>query len=381
MTTTPTDRHLKTGGDPRTLADYARLREEMNKLTHPARPDVNWLQAEQYCLNLFEHNGIELQTAAWYTLTRTQRSGLAGLNEGLALIEALIVRQWDAFWPQPVHARVEILSALSRRLQQAIRVITPTCYELGPLYQAEQHLTSIGEALQGLELKHASQTDALRTLIHSAAVRLENSGSGPESHAAVAHNGVALPPAVSELHARRVYVAPPQGIPAAKPWKPFAAGMLTMLVMAGLTGWAWQHYHQPDPLLTPLYTALAPRSVTLSPEQAATLQQQLKAMALPQEFLDGWYQGMQGLQHLTGQLNSLDERRGKYITVSELKSQVFSITQSFNRAVPAEERLRQLALIPADQPLPPAQSLQTEQHIKQLLARYALLRQRAPDQG
>ncbi|WNN47197.1 VasL domain-containing protein [Siccibacter colletis] len=381
MTTTPTDRHLNTGGDPRTLADYARLREEMNKLTHPARPDVNWLQAEQYCLNLFEHNGIELQTAAWYTLTRTQRSGLAGLNEGLALIEALIVRRWDAFWPQPVHARVEILSALSRRLQQAIRVITPTCYELGPLYQAEQHLTSIGEALQGLELKHASQTDALRTLIHSAAVRLENSGSGPESHAAVAHNGVALPPAVSETHARRVYVAPQQGMPAAKPWKPFAAGMLTMLVMAGLTGWGWQHYHQPDPLLTPLYTALAPRSATLSPEQAATLRQQLKAMALPQEFLDGWYQGMQGLQHLTGQLNSLDERRGKYITVSELKSQVFSITQSFNRAVPAEERLRQLALIPADQPLPPAQSLQTEQHIKQLLARYALLRQRAPDHG
>jgi len=381
MTTTPTDRHLNTGGDPRTLADYARLREEMNKLTHPARPDVNWLLAEQYCLNLFEHNGIELQTAAWYTLTRTQRSGLAGLNEGLALIEALIVRQWDALWPQPVHARVEILNALSRRLQQAIRVITPTSTEHGPLYQAEQHLTSIGEALQCLELKHASQTDALRTLIHSAAVRLENSGSGPESHATVAHNGVALPPAVSETHARRVYVAPQQGMPAAKLWKPFAAGMLTMLVMAGLTGWAWQYNHQPDPLLTPLYTALKPRSVTLSPEQAATLQQQLKAMALPQEFLDGWYQGMQGLQHLTGQLNSLDERRGKYITVSELKSQVFSITQSFNRAVPAEERLRQLALIPADQPLPPAQSLQTEQHMKQLLARYALLRQRAPDQG
>ena len=27
------ERQLKTGGDPRTLADYAALREEMNKLT------------------------------------------------------------------------------------------------------------------------------------------------------------------------------------------------------------------------------------------------------------------------------------------------------------------------------------------------------------
>lgn len=33
------ERHLKTGGDPRTLADYVALRDEINKLTHPARPD------------------------------------------------------------------------------------------------------------------------------------------------------------------------------------------------------------------------------------------------------------------------------------------------------------------------------------------------------
>ncbi len=30
---------LKTGSDPRMLPDFATLREEMSKLTHPARPD------------------------------------------------------------------------------------------------------------------------------------------------------------------------------------------------------------------------------------------------------------------------------------------------------------------------------------------------------
>ena len=75
MTTYP-ERHLKTGGDPRTLADYVSLRDEMSKLTHPARPDVNWPHAETLCLSLFEHNGVELQTAAWYTLARTHLSGL-----------------------------------------------------------------------------------------------------------------------------------------------------------------------------------------------------------------------------------------------------------------------------------------------------------------
>lgn len=96
MTTYP-KRHLTTGGDPRTLADYAKLREEMHKLSHPARPDVDWLYAERLCLSLFDRNGVELQTAAWYTLARTQLTGLSGLNEGLAILETLITRQWGAF--------------------------------------------------------------------------------------------------------------------------------------------------------------------------------------------------------------------------------------------------------------------------------------------
>lgn len=67
---------LKTGGDPRTLPDYAALRDELSKLTHPARPDVNWQYVQRLCLSIFEQNGVELQTAAWYTLARTHLSGL-----------------------------------------------------------------------------------------------------------------------------------------------------------------------------------------------------------------------------------------------------------------------------------------------------------------
>jgi type VI secretion system protein VasL len=113
-----TPRKIKTGGDPRALPDYAALRDELSKLTHPARPDVNWRYAETLCLSLFEQNGVELQTAAWYTLARMQLAGLSGLNEGLAILEALISHQWGTLWPQPVHARMEILSSLSLRREQ-----------------------------------------------------------------------------------------------------------------------------------------------------------------------------------------------------------------------------------------------------------------------
>ncbi|XTD37191.1 type VI secretion system ImpA family N-terminal domain-containing protein [Citrobacter murliniae] len=46
-------RKVKTGGDPRLLADYAALRDELAKLSHPARPDVDWGRVEQLSLALF----------------------------------------------------------------------------------------------------------------------------------------------------------------------------------------------------------------------------------------------------------------------------------------------------------------------------------------
>lgn len=441
MTTQP-ERSLKTGGDPRTLVDYARLRDEINKLSHPARPDVDWHLAETLCLSLFEQNGVELQTAAWYTLARTQLAGLYGLNEGLAILSALVSRQWGSFWPQPVHARMEILSALSKRLQQHMRTQTLTYSDLSQLYQAEAHLKALDDVLQRLELKHAGQMEALRTLLHNASVRLENSAQDAPDGG----HGIALPAAagVPPEGAKWVYVAQPEPQPniavqesmppPTKLWKPFAAGMLTMLVVAGAAAWGWQYLHQPDPLReqfsasisslpAPLSAAqiqsvrekglpaeegitetqrqlarlaqlkpdwairygdsLVQQAQALWPEQAKPLaqqwQQQIAAQAMPEENLEGWHQGMAQLEQLANRLNALDEQKGKYITVSELKSTVFTTMQSFNRAVPAEEQLRQLAILPDEKPWPAAQKSQLEQHLRQLMVRYALLDRKTAD--
>jgi len=436
MTTSP-ERHLKTGGDPRAVADYVALREEMSKLTHPARPDVDWPYAEKLCLSLFEHNGVELQTAAWYTLVRTQRAGMYGLNEGLAILAALVSRQWENLWPRPVNARMEILSSLSKRLQQVMRTLPLTRSDQSQLYQVEAHLKALEKVLQRLELKHVSQLDALLTQVHNAAVRLENS-----AHETVETEETVIPDTAIDPPERTkwVYVAqrdidavsaPSQPT---KPWMSFAAWMLTMLVVPGAAVWGWQAMHQPDPVQAQFTASLAPLSVALSPaqlqamqnnplsaetglsqtaqqlarlaqlkpdwvvsyggqlvQQALTLwpeqakplalqwQQQIAAQALPSENLSGWYQGMARLQQLANQLNALDEKRGKYMTVSELKSQVFTIMQSFNRAIPVEEQLRQLSAVNDEQPWPVAQQNLAELHLQQLIARYALLKQKALD--
>ncbi|MDR7344971.1 type VI secretion system protein VasL [Pantoea alhagi] len=294
-----TTHKIKTGGDPRTLADYAALREELSKLTHPARPDINWQYVEKRCLSLFELNGVELQTAAWYTLARTQLAGLFGLNEGLAILEAMISHQWGALWPQPVHARMDILSSLSQRLQQRMRSLSLTYSDLSQLYRAEQLLTGLGDVLQRLELKHLSQLDTLRTLMHNSAVRLESSDdatrTGPNlrSDRATERNGAASstrglagypPEDTPDRAVKWVYVAQPEhqanvevqtaiSTPVKK-WKSFAAGMCSMLVISAVAVWSWQYLHRPDPLHTQFAASLAPLPVPLASEQLDMLRQQ-----------------------------------------------------------------------------------------------------------
>lgn len=455
-------RKIKTGGDPRTLPDYSALRDELGKLTHPARPDVNWQYVEKLCLSLFEQNGVELQTAAWYTLARAQLAGLFGLNEGLTIIEALVRHQWGVVWPQPVHARMEILSSLSHRLQQRMRSLPLNYSDLSQLYRAEQLLTGLGEVLQRLELKHLSQLDTLRTQMHMSAVRLENS-DGTACTAPDTEPDTVLPATVmkeataaskepagcrsDDAQGRAVkwiYVAQSEPQPnvdvlAAAPvrvnrWTFFAAGMCAMLMICMAAGWGWHSLNRSEPLkvrfaasLAPLPSPLAPEDLerlrrqsplpqslltqteqqlarldrlppdwsiaysrilteqaqALWPEQGKSLadqwQQNLNAAVLSPEQRNVWDQGMTTLKNLSNRLNGLDQQKGKYITVSELKSIVFTAMHSFHKSIPAEEQLRVLSQQPAGAPLPAAARTQLEMHLKQLTASYAEIKQNAAE--
>lgn len=450
-------RPLKTGGDPRTLADYAALRDELNKLTHPARPDVDWRYAETLCLSLFEHNGVELQTAAWYTLTRTRLAGVSGLNEGLAIIDALVSYQWGAMWPQPVHARVEILSALTQRLHAVLRTLSWQYSDLSALYQAEQWLKNLSERLRRLELHHMSQLDTLARLLHTAAVKLENA-QGNAPHTATDLTGVVLPVqaaqplptepllAVEPLsldEQPRVYVAQPDTSPKVKvsvpavqkkplEWKGFLAGMAISALCAVLACWVGYRgtapggealvtnslaplphalpeavqsqlrgsLHAAAPALlsatekqltlladvSPRWvqaygTALVSQARTLWPDDPASAslhrqwQQALSDNALPIAQLEDSYQMQTQVQALVTKLNGLDEQRGKYLTVSELKSAIYAIQQPLLRNPPLEILLWELAQQQQAGNVSAPLKAQIDTRLTQILNRYALITQ------
>ncbi len=440
---------LHVGQDPRAWSEYTQLRDELSKLTHPARPDVDWKAAEQLCVTLFRHNGTDLQTAAWFCCARLQRSGLSGLSEGLELIDSLVAHQWTMMWPPQLPVRKDILVWLSTWLMQSLRRFTLSHRDLPAVYRLEQQFRHLCDLLQRMELRQVSKMDALLHWMHAAVVRLENAKDAP------------LPTAVesSYQHTPRAIPESGQSYGNSEPvvlvvrddgtqhitqtsilkrhrrgvWSGFAGGVAASLLLTALAAWGWQHWHDnlPETLID---TSLSPLPVVLSaseqgaiiegnaaalqaqgrmatertrqqldvvahlspswaqnygfalvaqtqrlwPHQPETValakqwQQQVEANALPETRLQSWHQAMTQLQALTAQLNSTDTQRGKYLTVSELKSSVFAITQTLSQNVPLEEQLRQLSQQKNDNGSQTATEQQAAQHLLQLQNRYAL---------
>ncbi|MGP8939890.1 VasL domain-containing protein [Enterobacter soli] len=439
------------GQDPRAWSEYTQVRDELSKLTHPARPDVDWRKVEQLCVTLFRHNGTDLQTAAWFCCARLQRSGLSGLSEGLELIDSLITHQWSVMWPPQMPFRKEILVWLSDHLMLSLRRFTLSHQDLPVVYRLEQQFRHLCDLLQRLELRQVSKMDALLHWMHAAVVRLENTKDAPlpaTVESAWQHTAGQVPDHTAQPYGDSdpvVLVVRDDGTQRTTQtsilkrhrrgvWSGFAGGIVATLLVTAMSTWGWLSWHgnQPETLIG---TSLSPLPVVLSaseqeamiegnaaalqaqgrmatertrdqldelaqlspswaqdygfalvaqtqrlwphqPDTAALAkqwQQQMEANALPEARLQGWHQAMVQLQSLTNKLNSTDIQRGKYLTVSELKSSVFAITQTLSQNVPLEEQLRQLSQQKNNDGSQTATEQQAAQHLRQLQNRYALI--------
>ncbi|HEJ7990979.1 TPA: type VI secretion system ImpA family N-terminal domain-containing protein [Serratia liquefaciens] len=442
---------LHAGQDPRAWSEYTQLRDELSKLTHPARPDVDWHTVEQLCVTLFRHNGTDLQTAAWFCCARLQRSGLTGLSEGLELIDSLISHQWAVMWPPQLPVRKDILVWLSEHLLLSLRRFTLSHQDLPSVYRLEQQFRHLCDLLQRLELRQVSKLDALLHWMHAAVVRLESAKEAhlPAPAEPAYHNtSSVIPDNACHAYAERdpvVLVVRDDGTQRITQtsvlkryrrgvWSGFAGGVVATLLLTATGAWSWQHWHDSQPS-TLMNTSLQPLPVMLSsseqdamiednaaalqsqgriitqrtrrqleavarlspswaqdygfalvaqtqrlwPHQPETAQlakqwqQQVEANALPEGRLQGWHQAMEQLQALTNKLNSTDMQRGKYLTVSELKSSIFAITQTLSQNVPLEEQLRQLAQQKHDKGSQTVTEQQAAQHLRQLQNRYVLM--------
>ncbi|EQA0895717.1 type VI secretion system protein VasL [Escherichia coli] len=438
---------FRTGGDPCTYKESGELQAEMSKLTHPARPDVDWRRVEKLSLALFRQNGVELQTLVCYVLAITRRQGLAGMADGLGSLDILLQR-WADFWPVQVHSRISLLSWVTEKMQQALRALDIQYQDLPQIYRCVQHLSAIETTLQQCELWHMTKLDVLSGQFRNTALRLEllapQGATAQESEPS--RRDISAPESAAESPLPDVVTYRAQQnndenekpdvqraeFPRPRRWPVFIAGMVAMACLGGAGIWGWGLLHQPDALThrvqmsvislpQPLDTGdlvkvaakekvllnqhqiveagrtqleqldkLSPRwALELGYRQLRQLNAlwpdnvQIKALdaqwrkqrelsALSAEALNGYAQAQSQLQRLSAQLDALDERKGRYLTGSELKTAVYGIRQSLKEP-PLEELLRQLEEQKQTGEVSPTLLTQIDTRLNQLLNRYVIL--------
>ncbi|WP_431222846.1 VasL domain-containing protein [Serratia sp. L9] len=202
MSEAPESIIIQTGTDPRRWPEFSAIREEINKINHPARPEVNWRLIESLALTLFRTNGVDLQTAVYYALARTQKNGLAGFTESCELLAGMVVSQWEQLWPEQLQARTEILEWFNARVGNQLRQHEFETDDLRLVYRAERALQLLCDKLQQVELKRVPRIENLLYLMQNTAKRLE-----------AAHEAAKQPPVGSIKMPPMVYLSVPESEP------------------------------------------------------------------------------------------------------------------------------------------------------------------------
>ncbi|WP_158782818.1 type VI secretion system ImpA family N-terminal domain-containing protein [Pantoea sp. BAV 3049] len=378
----PTQNILHTGGDPRALPEFIALRVETGKLSQTGRGDIDWLRVEQLCISLFRLNGMDLQSVAWYTLARAWRAGLAGLCEGLEIATAMMKYQWATLWPNPLPARLAIITWLSTGLQHVLLSLKLTSDDLPLLQRLETQLDQNIETLEKLAQKHLSQLDRLKVQVSSVVNRVQIPQQSAtlaisQSESGEANGGQIPSNRYGQDFTPLIYV--PRDLTSSALsvsfsfWersRAFFAGMLVMALFGSMTLWGYE-LMQPEPGKAQQIAMLAQQ---ITPEQGKhdeNWKEAMVATALPPEQMQLWQTAQFRLQRLNAELDSPEFQRTQVMSVPELKARLITIQQPLNDLVPLEELLRQLEKNPYSLVL----RGKIEHRIKQDLARYSLILQ------
>lgn len=244
--TTLLEVRVRVGGDPSGFVEYETMREELGKLTHPACPLVDWIKVEQLCLALFSKNGAELQTVASYTLARSHLYGLAGVVEGLGLVE-LMVCDWPSLWPPATTVRVDILAWLFAQLQPLLRGVVENAGEQSELLKLDAKLENLHHlllrhthvpvmTLQALRQQIGSQIRRSNPMISAPGLLQPTMVAQPATFAAppTSHPVVVLVPSV-QPELPPAYIKP--GRHRIFLWSLMAVIALSLIVWVGWHGW------------------------------------------------------------------------------------------------------------------------------------------------
>nr|WP_314265992.1 VasL domain-containing protein [uncultured Moellerella sp.] len=434
---------IKVGESPLDLPEFMALKSEINKINHPARPDVSWPLVESLSLVLFKNNGIDLQSGVYYTIARLHIHGLSGFTEGCELLANVMVSQWNELWPVQPNYRTDILNWFNSRATNTLRQCAFNQTDLRLIYRAERALQLIIDQLAQTTWAKLPKLENLLWYFQNTAKNLEQreketqkissqvnipplvyipqSANTNNRTAAVENKSTAqesadlisqyaseyLPQEVKKMSALSgyflglasgVFILAVIGMTVYYPMKKEQAA-ITATPEGAIAQWFYQpqlaSYSNQLTLLekqTPISTlkqadkmiATAQKLWPNNADQAYATRQWNNLIVtrltdMPND--NSWFDTGAQIQQLADKIIEQERNRGSF-TLSYLKTAIYDIQKSHNQNIPIEEQLREFAWqIEQGNSISPSLINKLDSQINGLVTRYYDLQKRAESSG
>lgn len=144
----PIDPATPCGTEPSGHDAFREAREELAKLTAPSGEPVDWPRLESRSAALLQTVAKDLRAAAWWTLARFHRGGLAGLAQGLAVVALLLEDFGAQLHPQRPKPRRDTAEWLIKQLAAGLAALPTERIQAAPLADVQTASETLGRTLR-----------------------------------------------------------------------------------------------------------------------------------------------------------------------------------------------------------------------------------------
>lgn len=350
--------------DPRGHQPFLELSYDLQRWQAHANDRSWWIEREKQCNTLFQQYGYDLQSGVWHCLIACQRSGWSGIASASSLLANGFIRHHTACWPPlaAVELRGQILESYSRQLIPQIYALPLTAVSAPVL---EQLLNASNRLLDQAKALPLTQPRALEQLN----AWLENQIRALKQRTIMNAVLSPLPPPPS-LHSSPLQVSVPREVmkPINSVWLRRAGWIMLGAGTALCATLVLQRINDPQVLR---------KSQQLWPSNplVSSWQRRQEAISSNLRINNSTQQMSQHLEVLEQRLLDAEQKRKPYMTISELKTTVYTLQETLNQqSSMVENKLNQLALQKKQhQRLSPAAVLELTEQLDALKSRLLLL--------
>ena len=311
------------GNDPRRSRAFLALSEVMNTPDRLPSGEKDWQALEKTYQQHLRHYGFDLQSGCWFCLINLQQHGWQGLAQALSLL----VWAWSepdgrSCWPAGDEMRVLLLEWFNSHVVTRIYTLESEV--------AGGELKLIAQDIAQLQAQAEKANARCRHALRNIHYFLQIRGQRPAAEAA---------PAVQpEQPAVKEDASKPRRRRDALVWSLAGAASGVAITLLTVT-----LMHKPVKGLQDNALAQRPALIWPNNEASQRWRQLLQERAASLPSTAGYGRVLARLDELDAQLLAAEQRKGSYLTISELKSISWTLRRELESAGPLPEQLLQQA--------------------------------------